>query len=132
MKLNERLVALGKALRTFEEFSRENLEENMPKAAFVKAFEYTYELSLKSMKSYTESRGLESVSPRDAIRNALKVGLIVDEPLWLSLQKDRNTTAHTYSTDYLPEMIARMKNLYVKEFQRLLDKLKEELQTEAP
>jgi len=132
MKLKLRLQALKKAYKTFEAFSHENLNENMPKAAFIKAFEYTYELSWKAMKEWGSLKGIESASPRDSIRNALKLGLITDEPLWLSIQKDRNTTAHTYSTDYLPDMIERMKSQYIAEFHRLLNALSHELSREEP
>jgi len=131
MELKQRLDALEKAFQTFAEFSKADLTANMPKAAFIKAFEYTFELSWKAMKSFAEFKGLSSASPRDSIRNALQLGIIIDEPLWLAIQKDRNTTAHTYSTDYLPEMLARMKNLYIAEFQRLLEKLKLEADQES-
>lgn len=84
------------------------------------------------MKSAAELKGLESNSPRDAIRNGLRLNIILDEPLWLSIQRDRNTTAHTYSVDYLPEMIARIKDQYVAEFLRLVEALKIESQRDAP
>lgn len=132
MKLKARLEALEKVHKTLEGFSLEDLNANMPKAAFIKAFEYTYELSWKSMKSAAELKGLDSNSPRDAIRNGLKLNIILDEPLWLSIQKDRNTSAHTYSVDYLPEMIARIKDQYVAEFLRLVEALKLESQRDAP
>lgn len=132
MKLKARSEALEKAHKTLEEFSHEDLNANMPKAAFIKAFECTYELSWKSMKSAAELKGLDSNSPRDAIRNGLKLNIISDEPLWLSIQRDRNTTAHTYSVDYLPEMIARIKDQYVAEFLRLVEALKLESQRDAP
>lgn len=127
MSLESRIDSFEKAFRTFEEFSQADLTQNMAKAAFVKAFEYNYELAWKTMKAYAERKGLVAPSPRDAMRSALQLGLIEDESLWLSVQKDRNTTAHTYSTDYLPEMIGRMKQSYVAEFARLLRKISEDL-----
>ena len=55
------------------------------------------------------------------MRAALQLGIVSDENLWLQMKDDHNTTAHTYSVEYLPEMLLRMKDIYVPEFLQLLN-----------
>lgn len=125
--MNERLkikvANLKKAFASFLEFSKEDLQNNMPKAAFVKAFEFTFELSWKTIKAHAEENGLSAHSPKDSLRAGLQLGAIANESLWLQMLSDRNLSAHTYSVDYLPEMLTRMRSQYVPEISRLIDYL---------
>jgi nucleotidyltransferase substrate binding protein (TIGR01987 family) len=118
-----KLNNLKLAFQSLEEFSKYELQRNMEKAAFVKAFEFTFELCWKILKLVAEERGLRSSSPKEALSTGILLGLLVDEGLWLQMKDDRNTTAHTYSVDYLPEMLERMKNRYVPEIKSLIEKL---------
>ncbi len=66
------------------------------KAGAVKAFEYTYEMSWKTMKRLLEKDGVLAKSPRDVFREAAIVGFIKDPEIWFSFLEKRNLSSHAY------------------------------------
>ncbi len=99
------VAPLLKAYTRFREFfvtARTELEQT----AVVKAFEYTYELSWKTMKRLLRYRGIESKSPRETFREAARIGLIHDPEVWFGFLEKRNLTAHTYQETQLAEIMA--------------------------
>ena len=97
-KLKAQIDQLGKALKTLEEVLA------LPKSAIIrdsviKRFEYVYELCWKSMKTACEFKGVESATPRDAIRAAFQAGLIADPQPWFEAIKARNEIVHAYKED---------------------------------
>jgi nucleotidyltransferase substrate binding protein (TIGR01987 family) len=72
------------------------------RAGAIQAFEFTYELSLKTLQRYLALHHLSAnevaaLSFNDLIRKGLAVGLLRAElALWKQFRKDRGTTSHTY------------------------------------
>lgn len=66
------------------------------KDATIQRFEFTVELSWKTMQEAARFIGEEALSPRDAIRACARTELIVDPETWLVLLSARNMTAHVY------------------------------------
>jgi nucleotidyltransferase substrate binding protein (TIGR01987 family) len=62
--------------------------------AAIQRFEFTFEVAWKCLKAAAETKGVETVSPRDAIKQAFAAGWIDDEPLWLDLMRARNESSH--------------------------------------
>lgn len=118
-----RLKSLQDAFQQLKMFSQEDLTRNIAKAGFIKAFEFTFELCWKTLKAVAEEGGLEVATPRDALRAGLQMRLIDNEPLWLQMQKDRNTTAHTYSADYARDLLMRVKNDFIPAIAALVSAL---------
>jgi hypothetical protein len=58
---------------------------------------------------------------RDAIREALKVGLIDDGELWMETIKARNLTSHTYSEELAENAFTSISNEYIPIFMKLLE-----------
>lgn len=52
--------------------------------------------------------GLECGSPRQALRAAVKLGWIADDPAWLDMLDDRNRTSHTYNEKTAEEIFSRL------------------------
>lgn len=65
----------------------------------IQRFEFTFELAWKLMKRLNASAGLESNSPREAIKQAFKNHLISNNILWLDSLEYRNLVSHTYSEE---------------------------------
>lgn len=118
-----RLKNLQDAFQQLKAFSQEDLTKNIAKAGFIKAFEFTFELCWKTIKAAAEEGGLEVATPRDALRAGLQMRLIDNEPLWLQMQKDRNTTAHTYSADYAQNLLMRVKDEFIPAIAALISAL---------
>lgn len=72
------------------------------RAAAIQAFEFTYELSIKSLKRFLEMtepdpEAPEKMSFNELIRRGYELGLLKAElPEWKEFRKDRGTTSHTY------------------------------------
>lgn len=70
----------------------------LEKQGVIQAFEFTYELSWKTLKDYLVWQGLQSiVGSRDTIREAFNTGLVDDGEGWMAMLVDRNRTSHTYN-----------------------------------
>jgi len=64
--------------------------------ATIKRFCYTYDLCCKILKKLLFAHGIDTGSPREAIKAAFKENWINDEAIWIQMLKDRNITSHTY------------------------------------
>ena len=63
----------------------------------IQRFEFTFELAWKSVSRMAREEGIECLSPRTALRTALKLGWMADDENWLTMLDDRNRTSHTYN-----------------------------------
>jgi len=63
----------------------------------IQRFEFTFELTWKTLKAFLEDQGILCYSPKTCLREAYRMGWIDDESSWLSLQKARNLTSHVYN-----------------------------------
>ena len=69
--------------------------------AVIQRFEYSYELSWKSLKRVLESDAptpeeIDSLSFKDLIRRGAEAGLVADPAEWFAFREGRNITSHTY------------------------------------
>ena len=95
-ELSLHLETLKKALATLKEVLLEPYSL-VARDAAIQRFEYTFELTWKVLKKISKIEGMESPSPRHALRAAHQLGLISNPDLWFEFLDDRNQTSHTYS-----------------------------------
>ncbi len=88
--------------------------------ASIQAFEFTYELAWKWLRTELEARGVEATSPRDVFRLAGQNKLIESVELWIEFMQQRNTTSHTYQENTAKEVYKLVKEKFAPEIQRLL------------
>ena len=93
-----RLQDLRSALARLDDALAQPLDEYVRDAA-IQRFEFCFELAWKCVQALARLEGLDVASPRAAFRTALKMGLIQDDPAWLSMIDDRNLSSHTYDLD---------------------------------
>lgn len=68
--------------------------------ALVQAYEFTYELSWKTLKDYLNYEGLsEESTPRKIIKAAFAHQIIEDGQLWIDMLEARNMLSHTYNKE---------------------------------
>lgn len=119
------LAQLDEALEITQQRTLSKLEEQ----GLIQGFEYTYELAWNTLKDFLQDQGNQNVyGSRDAIREAFKVGLIVDGEGWMAMFQDRNKTAHTYNKQTADEIASAICNTYHGLFKALAIRF-EELQT---
>ena len=96
--------SLLRAFKTFEEFKK-NTETQQLKAGLIKAFEWSFELSWKTMQRILEDRGRKANSPREIFRLAATDNLINDPESWFLFIDKRNLSAHAYSEEQIDIII---------------------------
>ena len=72
--------------------------------AVIQRFEYTFELSWKTLKVASEYMGMECRSPRETIKAGFKFTWIQSPDLWFEAMEARNKTSHTYDEDIAREV----------------------------
>ncbi len=101
--LKDALAQLNKAIAQPEdEFIRDSV---------IQRFEFTFELSWKTMQRFIEAdRPLVDASTRTILREAHAQGLIPSVEPWFEFQKYRNMTSHIYSLEVSKEIYLNVKN----------------------
>ena len=78
---------------------REDPDNFLLQAGLIQIYEFTFELSWKTLKDYLEAEGFTCPSPRATLRQAFQSGYIQEGDLWLQALNDRNLTTHTYDEE---------------------------------
>ena len=99
--------------------------------ACIQRFEYTYELSIKTIKRYIEQEmpiieNIDQLNFRDLIRVAFESGLIQSVEPWFEYRIARNQTSHAYDENkaqavyqVLPKFLENAKALILEIDKRL-------------
>ena len=126
MKKVEVLLAIEKLNKAFLKL-REGIESastELEKDGVIQRFEFTFELLWKTLKIILEYKGIEVRSPRSAIKEAFKAGLIEDDEIFLDMLEDRNLTSHIYDEETSEEIFERIKKVYVPVLEKLISNLR--------
>lgn len=96
-KKDDRLPnAISNLRKAVEAFSGAGDDDELQFLALSKAFEIAVEYSWKELKRRVEDEGLEAESPKSAVRQAAKLGLISNPEKWLMCINARNSSVHDY------------------------------------
>jgi len=127
IRWQQRFANFTKALNQLERFAREQNLNEMEQQGLIKAFEYTFELSWKTLQDLLKHKGYRDiVGPRPVIEQSFQDGYINDGKAWMRMHKSRNLTAHTYNEDIAREIIQGIR----QEYFALLEALKIRLERE--
>ncbi len=86
----------------------------------IKAFEFTFELSWKTLKDYLESKGTEASFPRDVIKEAFHHEIIGNGECWLDMLGKRNLLAHIYDEKKAIEVIKLIRTDFTPAIDQLI------------
>ena len=89
------LTSLKSASRTLVDALSRTLND-LERDGVIQRFEYTFELSWKTMKDYLIYNGVQVSLPREVIKQAFHHQLIRDGQVWIDMLEDRNLMAHVY------------------------------------
>lgn len=109
-KLSQLLIDLGRANERLQE-ALALPPTRIHKDATIQRFEFTVELSWKTMQEAARFIGEEALSPRDAIRIAARTELIADPESWFAMLVARNLTAHVYRESIADDVYEEAKKL---------------------
>jgi nucleotidyltransferase substrate binding protein (TIGR01987 family) len=123
----ERKVELSIAAARLREAAAQP-QTDLVRDAVIQRFEFTFELTWKSLKLYLERQGLDCGGPRSTLKKAFAEGLIQsaeESDLWLQMLEDRNLTSHAYDE----ALAARIYRHVVQDYATLLGQMSERIQT---
>ena len=125
---NQRFNSFNKAFNQFERFvAKEELNE-MEEQGLIKAFEYTYELSWKTLQDLLKEKGYSDVvGPRPVIEQSFHDGYITKGKEWMRMHNSRNLTSHTYDKETAEEIVKAIRDDYFDLFRELRIRLEKEL-----
>jgi nucleotidyltransferase substrate binding protein (TIGR01987 family) len=129
IRWQQRFISFNKALSQLERFVRVCQLNEMEEQGLIKAFEYTYELSWKTLQDLLKAKGYSDVvGPKPVIEQSFQDGYISDGKGWMRMHLSRNQTSHTYDEETAKEIIINIRNEYFSLLKDLQTRLEEERQ----
>lgn len=132
IRWKQRFQNYCKALKTLSaavELSKSRPLTDLEKQGLIQAFEFTQELSWKTLTDYIKFKGIaqDLAGSKDAVRYAYNSNLIENADIWMDMIASRNSSSHTYDQETADDIADKVKNLYLDEFCKLQKRLEKEL-----
>ncbi len=108
------ILRLGEMLGEYEKIEElDRLLQEAVKESLIQRFEYTCEVSWKTVKRYlTEYQGYqETMGPKPVIRLGGQLG-ILDAAKWMEFHSARSATSHDYSEDKAKVTVEIIQSFY--------------------
>ncbi len=101
-QLEKAILSLEEALEAYARspFQADSSEKTLMRDGVIQRFEYTFELSWKTLKRYLEEYGLERVDTltnKELFRLGGEAGLLREVEAWFVYLHRRNQTSHLYN-----------------------------------
>lgn len=110
---------LTEAVERFSELT------DLEKEGMVQRFEFTFELSWKTLKDFLESQNVEAKFPRDVIKEAFHYEIFENGEVWLEMLEMRNLMSHTYDEEIFDRSVNEIVYHFYNEISKLYQYLKE-------
>jgi len=111
------------AVKRLEEGVDES-QDQLDHDGVIQRFEFTFELCWKTLRLFLINEGIIIKSPRDALVEGFRFGLIKDEKIFLDMLEDRNQTSHIYNEDISEQIYNRISTQYIQPLKKISDKIK--------
>ena len=98
--------------------------DDLQAAGLIQSFEFTFELSWKTLKDYMDEMGISLKFPREVIKQAFQSELIIDGELWLEMLEKRNELTHTYNEVQTKKAVAKIRERYFPALSQVYETLK--------
>lgn len=114
---NSALAQLEQAVAIYQKSQQDALYRD----GLIQRFEFTVELSWKSLKEYLEDQGfvLAASSSRAVLKDAYAAGVIQDAERWNQILTARNITSHVYDEKTADGVAAQICNDFLPVLQAL-------------
>ena len=88
--------------------------------AVIKAYEFSFELSWKTLKDLLSHEGVDVLLPREVLRQAFAAGLLRDGQVWIDMLEQRNLMAHTYDVRRARVALALIRDHFAPSLEELV------------
>ena len=127
IRWQQRFINFNRAFSQLDRFMQEKSLNEMEEQGLIKAFEYTYELSWKTLQDLLKEKGYtDVVGPKPVIEQSFQDGYIVDGKGWMRMHVSRNQTSHTYDEETAEEIVRSIRSEYFLLLKSLQERLQEE------
>ena len=120
IRWRQRFQNLNKAFEQLQRGLAIKTPSDIEQQGIIQSFEFTFELSLKTMKDYLESQGVACQFPRDVIKQAFQYQLISAGEIWLDMLGKINLLSHTYDEKIASEAYRSIKYEYASPIKALV------------
>ena len=125
IRWRQRFQNLNKAFEQLQRGLLIKTPSDIEQQGIIQSFEFTFELSWKTMKDYLESQGVACQFPRDVIKQAFQYRLISAGEIWLDMLGKRNLLSHTYDEKIASEAYRSIKCEYAPQIKELVQWFRE-------
>lgn len=127
LQWKKRLLSFRKALAKLKEAVEMETYSEMENEALVKRFEFTVELSWKTLQDLFKDKGfLDVIGPKTVAKHAFLHGYIEDDEGWVKMLEARNLAAHIYDEEKIDSISIEIKNRYFPLLKALEERLTKE------
>jgi len=120
IRWKQRLQNLEKAFSQLERGLIIESPSDIERQGIIQSFEFTFELSWKTIKDYLEAQGVDCQFPREIIKKAFQYQIIDEGECWLDMLGKRNLLAHTYDETLAMESYRLMQEDFAPEIRKLV------------
>ena len=126
-RFKQRLEEYTHALTRLKEGLKKSADDDLYIDGILQRFEFTFELSWKTMKDYMEYQGIITKigSPREIIKTGFSEGIIEDGDAWIKMMLSRNSLSHIYDEVTSRNIYKEIQSEYVELFEKLETRLKQ-------
>lgn len=100
----------------------EKEKDDIVRDAVIQRFEFTFELTWKTIATILRENGIEFTGIKTVFRDAARIGIIEDIDPWFGYLEARNLTTHTYDLEIAEKVYQEAKE-FANSVQALLPKL---------
>lgn len=121
-------------LRILSRAFDEDLTNDFIVSGIIDKYYIQFELGWKVLKELLRYEGANQAatgSPREIIKIAYAYYDFIDESVWLGMLRDRNDTTHIYNEEAARQLVNKVLDSYIHEFQVLEMKIKERYSDEV-
>lgn len=120
IRWRQRFQNLDKAFSQLKRGLAIEYPSDIERQGVIQSFEFTFELSWKTLKDYLEAQGVICQFPREIIKLAFQNQIISEGELWLDMLGKRNLLAHTYDEDIAMEAYRLIKQSFAPQIEKLV------------
>lgn len=124
---SERVKDLGNAVSRLEEAIEDSKKYKIEslKDGVIQRFEFSVELSWKTLKNYLENEGVINITtPKQSIREAFAKEILKAPEIWIEILNDRNLTSRIYDSSISDKIYENIVKKYFEEIKRNYEFLK--------
>jgi len=120
IRWHQRFQNLEKAFKQLERGLAIENPSDIEQQGIIKSFEFSFELSWKTLKDYLEAQGVTCQFPREVLKKGFQHQIIIKGDLWLDMLGKRNLLAHTYDETLAMEAYRLIKDDFSPELRKLV------------